>query len=74
MVDVQVEKEKAIILSERKTIVHISKEGLWINGLILEVGTDFFLIKDRLNGNESLVLFSELKHPIDIYKPKEEGE
>lgn len=66
------EHKKALILQERKTIVHISKiSGLWINGIILEVGQDFFIIKDRKNGIESLVLFSELDQPIQIYKEKE---
>jgi len=75
MIDVNVDDEckKAIILSERKTIVHISKiNGLWTNGIIIEVGDNFFIIKDRLNGEESFVLFSELKTPIEIYKEKEE--
>lgn len=75
MVEVKVEREKALILCERKTIVHISlNDKPWINGIILEVGNDFFFIKDRLNGYESLVLFSELKHPIEIWKDREEGE
>ncbi len=74
MVDVQVEKEKALIFCERKITVHITKQEYWINGIILEVGIDFFLIKDRLDGDETLVLFSELKSPIEIYKIKEEGE
>lgn len=69
---VEDERRKALILQERKTIVHISKlSGLWINGLILEIGQDFFIIKDRKNGIESLVLFSELDQPIQIYKEKE---
>ena len=73
-VNVEVEREKAIILSERKTIVHVSLiDRPWINGLIIEVGKDFFLIKDRLNGYESLVLFHELKHPIEIWKERGNG-
>jgi hypothetical protein len=74
-VDIKVEREKALIFSERKTIVHISKifdNPAWINGIILEVGTDFFLIKDRLNGREYLILFSELKSSIEIYKERGE--
>jgi hypothetical protein len=75
MIDVNVadEKKKALIFSERKTTVHISKiNGLWNNGIILEIGNDFFIIKDRLDGRETLVLFSELDNPIEIYKEKEE--
>lgn len=72
-VNVEVEKDKALIFSDRKTTVHISKtDDFWINGIILEVGRDFFLIKDRLNGREYLVLFSELKSPIEIYIEKGE--
>jgi len=71
-VNVDDERERALILSERKTIVHISKtNGLWLNGIILEVGSDFFIIKDRLTGNESFVLFKELDNQIEIYKEKE---
>lgn len=72
-VNVNDEREKALILCERKTLIHISKtNGLWTNGLILEVGSDFFIIKDRLNGKDSFILFKELENPIEIYKEKEE--
>jgi hypothetical protein len=76
-VDIKVERERALIFSERKTTVHVSKiydNPAWINGIILEVGNDFFLIKDRLNGKEYLVLFSELKKPIVIYGDAEQRE
>jgi len=74
MVDVNVddEKRKALIFHDKKTIIHISKKnGLWTNGFIIEVGNDFFIIKDRLTDESSIVLFSELENPIDIYKSKE---
>jgi len=69
-VDIKVERERALIFSERKTTVHISKiydNPSWINGIIIEIGLDFFIIKDRLNGREYLVLFHELKNPIESY-------
>lgn len=72
MINTEQERERALIFSERKTIVHISKlDGLFLNGIILEVGSDFFLLKDRLEGREYMILFSELKHSIDIYKERE---
>lgn len=66
------EKEKALIFLERKSTIHISRlNGLFHNGIILEVGMDFFLLKDR-DDSEVLILFSELKNPIELYKEKEE--
>lgn len=63
------EKERALIFLKRKTIVHISREnGLFHNGLILEVGGDFFILKDRIDGKEILILFSELKYPLEQFK------
>jgi len=74
-VNVEVEKERSLVFLERKIVVHISKSsGYWVNGIILEVGRDFFFIKDRLNGKEEMVFFHELKYPISIYNEKEEGE
>ena len=66
------QRRRAEIFQERKTIVHISKNnGFFHNGLILEVGNDFFILKDRLKGSELMILFSELKRPIEAYEVRE---
>ena len=68
-INIENEKEKAIIFSERKTTVHIKKlNGFFHNGLILEVGEDFFVLKDRFDGREVFVLFKELEKEISIFK------
>jgi hypothetical protein len=73
MINREQERERALIFSERKTIVHISKEdGLFLNGIIIEIGQDFFILKDRQEGREYMILFSELKHSIDIFKERGE--
>ena len=72
IIDNDNEKEKALIFSARKTTVHISKlNGIWDNGIILEVGSNFFILKSRLDGRENIILFDELKHPIEVFKEVE---
>ena len=66
------EKRKAEIFSERKTLVHISKTNdIFLNGIILEVGKDFVVIKDRFDGGEQFILFSELKKSIEPFREDE---
>jgi len=73
------EQKRALIFLERKTLVHISTTRLlpntdkeyWFNGIILEVGTNFFIAKDRVGGQEQLILFSELKKSLEPYTEKE---
>jgi len=75
IINPQEEKEKALIFQERMNTVHISRlNGIFHNGLIIEVGNDFFIIKDRMDGRDSLILFAELKHPIEPYREKEKEE
>lgn len=63
------EREKALIFQERKTKVHISKtDGRFHNGLILEVGSNFFIILDKQTTTKQFILFSELKKPIEVFK------
>ena len=68
------EHERALLFLERKILVHISSltNNFWCNGIILEVGKDFFVIKDREGGKEHFIFFSELKNPIEPFKEKEE--
>jgi hypothetical protein len=66
------EKKRAEIFLERETIVHITtNRGIFLNGPILEVGSDFFVIKDRFEEREQIVLFSELKKPIEPFREVE---
>ena len=63
------EYERALIFLERKILVHISrKDGFWCNGILLEVGPSFIVIKDKEGGKEHFIFFEELKHPIEPFK------
>ena len=65
------EYAKAKLFLERKTIVHLSKlDGMFYNGLLVEVGNTFVIIDDREDGHK-LVLFSELKKSIDEFMEEE---
>lgn len=60
--------ELAKSFCKEKIVVHITKEdGVWHNGLIEEVGVQFFFIDDKKDGKR-LVFFKELKRPIEEYK------
>ncbi len=62
------EHERALIFLERKTKVHILRnDGIFYNGLILEVGDKFFVILDKVSGKEQFIFFSELKKPLEPY-------
>ena len=68
------EYERALIFFNRKIIVHVVKEdGTFYNGLILEISKEFFVIQDRVMG-EQYVLFAELKRQIEPYRVEEEGD
>ena len=44
---------------------HVTKlDGIFYNGLIKEVGADFFIIDDNEDGGK-VIFFSELKRPIE---------
>ena len=67
------ERKRANLFSERKITVHVSKlDGLWFNGLILEVGFDFFIILDREEKKNQYIFFSELKTPLEVFKDLKE--
>lgn len=71
-IDHREEYERALIFMKRKILVHVSRyNGLWHNGLILEVNKNFFILKDRVEGKEEFILFEELKVPLE--KCKEVG-
>ena len=64
----QMNYERAKIFLEKKIVVHISKKnGVYYNGLILEVKQHCFFIDDKEDGRQ-LVFFEELAKPIQEYK------
>lgn len=55
-----------------KEKVHISyNSGHWARGIILEVGSEFFILDEVLEGRQP-VFFSEIKEIVK-YIPKKEG-
>lgn len=62
------EYKRALIFQERKTIVHASTKRFWTNGIILEVSKEHIVIKDREDGNEKFIFFSELIKPLEPTK------
>jgi len=63
------EFKRALIFLERKTKIHVSRmNGLFHNGILLEVSRNFFVIKDYVSGKEEFILFEELKHSIEKYQ------
>ena len=46
--------------------------GLFHNGILLEVSLNFFVLKDYVSGKEEFILFEELKHSIEKFKELEE--
>lgn len=72
IIDDKNERVRALIFHERRSIVHISKtDGRFYNGIIMEVGSNWFILRDRLTGNEIMILFNELKKPIEIFREVE---
>jgi hypothetical protein len=71
-IDKKEEYKRALIFLERKSIVHVSKtEGLFLNGIILEANPKFFVIKDRIDGREYFVFYSELKKGLELFREAE---
>ena len=61
-------KKQALVYSRKKIPVHISKnDGIFYNGMITELGSNFFFIEDFEEGRK-LVFFQELKHDIIEYR------
>ena len=51
--------------------VHVVRnDNIFFNGLIKEVGSNFFIINDRKCGH-MVVFFQELKYPIEEYQEEE---
>lgn len=62
------ETKRAEYFLDKKIAVHIIKtSGEWMNGTIKNVSEDFFILDDRIKG-EQFIYFSELKKPIEPYR------
>lgn len=73
-IDHEQEYKRALIFLERKTKIHITRaNGLFHNGILLEVSKNFFIIKDHVSGKEEFILFEELSEPIEKYKEAGDG-
>ena len=60
--------KRANLFCQRKAKVHISKSnGTFYNGIIAEIGSDFFFIDDEKTGRQ-LIFFLELDKPIEEFK------
>ncbi len=67
MTDENMNHERAKVFCEKEIKVHVSKkEGIWFNGIIIEVKPDFFFIIDQEDGRQ-LIFFKELKSDIKEY-------
>lgn len=53
---------------KKGSIIHITKkDGFFYNGIILEFGESFLIIKDRKEGNEYYINYDELKKPVEEF-------
>ncbi len=62
------EYKRALVFFERQVLVHASTNNFWCNGIILEVNEEFFVIKDRKDGDNKFIYFSELKKSLTPFK------
>jgi hypothetical protein len=71
MID-EYEYKRALILLDKKVTVHASKkDGYFSNGILVEVSQEHFIIRDKVDGNEKLILFEELKKPLELFTKEE---
>jgi len=67
MTDEKMNHDRAEVYLEKKIKVHVSKSnGIFYNGMILEVLADSFFIADQKDGRQ-LIFFKELTKPITEY-------
>ena len=60
--------ERAKVFLDKNVMVHISKSnGVYYNGIIIEVKPEFFFIEDKEDGRQ-LVFFKELNKPIEEFR------
>jgi len=66
-------QNQALVYFRKKIPVHISKnDGIFYNGIIIELGPNFFFIEDFEEGRK-LIFFEQLKHDIVEYKKEEKN-
>lgn len=71
MVDTTELKRRIELFFEKKINVHIDTfDGKYYNGLILELGSDFIFMQERVLGN-TFILFSQIE-TLEPYKGREE--
>ena len=71
MNDINETKRRVELFFQNKINVHIDTfDNRFYNGIILELGSDFLLMHERVVG-QTFVLFSQIKD-IEPYKEKEE--
>ncbi len=69
----QMNYERAKVFLDKQLVVHISKkDGIYYNGLIVEVEPKCFFINDKEDGRQ-LVFFEELAKPIQEFKEVNNG-
>ena len=67
--NIEDEHKRSLIFLGRKTLIHVSRSnGLFHNGILIEVGSDFFILKDRIGGKEEFIFFTELTKPLQPCK------
>ena len=68
--EINISKKKVLYFFQQKLPIHIKlKNGRWLNGDIVLIETDLFMIEDLKRG-EVPVMYEELNH-IEKYKMKE---
>ncbi len=63
--DIEYEYKRASIFYKKEVMVHASTNEFFVNGFIIEVSEDFVIIKDRKDGTEKLIFFSELQKSLE---------
>lgn len=67
------EKKRAELFMQRDEMVHVSKkDGIFLNGNLLEIADDFFVLLDYIQQKEYFIFYSELKKPLEIFRNKTE--
>ena len=62
------EYKRAELFMYRKQMVHVSKlDGIFLNGHLVEVSKDFFVILDYIQQKEYFIFFDELKKPLEVF-------
>jgi len=69
---IEVMKKKANYFYKKKIPIHVSlKTEKWLNGKIKEIGSDFFIIEDFVEGEYVVFLMEILPNGLEKYKKKE---